>query len=186
MHPKSEIRHPSLDVAEIRVIAFNSFLEVVMGYCSVRRLIIATLFFGHLPLRAQEARSTILGRITDQTGSVIVGAAVEVANTDTGVRSTARTNANGDFLLPFLIPGRYSLAAEAPGFKKSVRPQIQVQVDQHITIDVTLEIGQATESVQVKADLERHVDGDVLIDVTLEIGQATESVQVKAETPLLD
>src|SRR5258705_13529807 len=115
-------------------------------------LIIATLFVVHLPLRAQEARSTILGRITDPSGSLIVGATVEATNTDTGVRSTAQTNGNGDFLLPFLIPGPYSLAVEAPGFKKSVRPQIQVRVDQHITIDMALEIGQATESVQVKAE----------------------------------
>src|SRR5438876_7443023 len=114
-------------------------------------LVIATLIFVHLPLRAQEARSTILGRITDPTGSLIVGATVEAANTDTGVRSTARTNGNGDFLLPFLIPGPYSLAVEAPGFKKSVRPRIQVRVGQQITIDMALEIGQATESRQVKA-----------------------------------
>src|SRR6266446_5424838 len=115
-------------------------------------LIVATLIFVDRPLRAQEARSTILGRITDPTGSLIVNATVEAANTDTGVRSIAHTNANGDFLLPFLIPGPYSLAVEAPGFKRSVRPQIQVRVDQHITIDMALEIGQASESVQVKAE----------------------------------
>jgi len=60
-------------------------------------LIIATL-----PLHAQEARSTILGRITDPTGSLIVGATVEATNTDTGVRSTAQTNGNGDFLFAYI------------------------------------------------------------------------------------
>src|SRR6266436_2788012 len=150
-HPTSNIR--LLDILEISMIAFNSF----SGRHNMRAyrgawLIVATFFFVHLPLRAQEARSTILGRITDPTGSVIVNATVEAANIDTGVRSTAQTNANGDFLLPFLIPSPYSLAVEAPGFKRSVRPQIQVRVDQHITIDMALEIGQASESVQVKAD----------------------------------
>src|SRR5206468_4561673 len=113
-------------------------IRAYQGAC----LIVTTLSFVHLPLSAQEARSTTLGRITDPTGSVIVNATVEAANTDTGVRSTAQTNANGDFLVPFLIPGPYSLAVEAPGFKRSVRPQIQVRVDQHITIDMALEIGQ--------------------------------------------
>src|SRR5436190_19102738 len=111
-------------------------------------LFIGALFFIQLPALAQEARSTILGRITDPAGGVIVGATVEAANADTGVRSTAQSGANGDFLLPFLIPGPYSLTVEAPGFKKLVRSQVQVRVDQHITIDMALEIGQASESVQ--------------------------------------
>src|SRR6266705_3521486 len=104
-HPVSNIRLPTsgfLDILEISMIAFNSF----SGRHNMRAyrgawLIVATFFFVHLPLRAQEARSTILGRITDPTGSVIVNATVEAANTDTGVRSTAQTNANGEFLLPF-------------------------------------------------------------------------------------
>src|SRR5262245_16458566 len=101
---------------------------------------------------AQETRSTILGRVSDQTGAVIPGATVKAANTDTGVNSTATTNASGDFLLPFLIPGSYTLTAEAPGFKGWVRPQIQTRVNDRITIDVVMEIGQATESVRVTAE----------------------------------
>ena len=94
----------------------------------------------------------ILGRITDPTGAVIQGAVVEAKNIDTGVRSTAPTNATGDFLLPFLIPGPYIVTVEAPGFKKWVRSRIQTRIDDRITIDVTMEIGQATESVQVSAE----------------------------------
>ena len=113
-------------------------------------LVLTTLFL--LPAHAQEARSVILGRVTDPSGGVISGATVEAANTDTGVRSTANTNASGDVVLPFLIPDPYSLTIIAPGFKRSVRPQIQTRVNDRITIDVVLEIGQATESVQVTAD----------------------------------
>ena len=94
----------------------------------------------------------ILGRITDPTGAVIQGAVVEAKNIDTGVRSTAPTNATGDFLLPFLIPGPYIVTVDAPGFKKWVRSTIQARIDDRITIDVTMEIGQATESVQVSAE----------------------------------
>ena len=60
-------------------------------------------------LHAQETRSTVLGRISDPTGAVIPGAVVEATNLDTGVRAMVPTNASGDFLLPFLIPGPYSL-----------------------------------------------------------------------------
>ena len=86
-------------------------------------LIVATFLF--VTFRCARRKH---GRITDPTGSVIVNATVKAVNADTGVRSTAQTNANGDFLLPFLIPGPYSLAVEAPGF-------------QHFTIDMALKIG---------------------------------------------
>src|SRR5207248_5220334 len=88
----------------------------------------------------------------DPAGAVIPGAVVQVKNTSTGVLTSALTNGSGDFLLPFLIPGPYVLTAEAPGFKKWVRSRIQTRIDDRITIDVTMEIGQATESVQVSAE----------------------------------
>jgi hypothetical protein len=95
----------------------------------VKYLIFAGLLAvaSHMP--AQQAPSAILGRVTDPSGSAIVGATVGATNTATGVHTTSPTNATGDFLLPFLIPGPYSLTVEAPGFKKSLRSQIQVRVD---------------------------------------------------------
>ncbi|MGH9672827.1 MAG: carboxypeptidase-like regulatory domain-containing protein, partial [Bryobacteraceae bacterium] len=117
-----------------------------------RWVVIATLLFLQVPMQGQEARSTLLGRVTDQTGGVIAGAVVKAVNTDTGVQFTASTNASGDFLLPFLIPGSYSLTVEAPGFKQWVRSQLQTRVNDRITIDVAMEIGQASESVRVTAE----------------------------------
>jgi hypothetical protein len=103
---------------------------------------------------------------------------VEAANTGTGVRSTVNTNASGDFLLPFLIPGSYSLTVNAPGFKRSVRSQIQTRVNDRITIDVVLEIGQASESVQVAAET------PLLDTSTTSMGQVLTSKSV-LELPLL-
>lgn len=116
-------------------------------------MLIATLFCALLPLRGQEVRGTILGRVTDQTNAVIVGARVEAANTNTGVRTSATTNESGDFLLPFLIPGPYRLTVEMAGFKKYVRPGIEVRVNDRITINVTMELGPAAETVQVVAEV---------------------------------
>ncbi len=115
-------------------------------------LMIGALFLAQIPMSAQQAPSAILGRVADPSGAAIAGATVDAANTATGVHTTSPTNATGDFLLPFLIPGPYSLTVEAPGFKKSLRSRIQVRVDERITIDVALELGQATESVQITAD----------------------------------
>src|SRR5262245_25415410 len=131
-----------------------------------------------LQLHAQETRSTILGRITDPTGAVIVGAVVNATNTDTGVRASAATNASGDYLLPFLIPGPYSLTVESPGFKKCVRSGIQTRIDDRITIDVTMEVGQANESVQVSAE------APLLDTSTGSMGQVIDSRKV-LELPLI-
>jgi hypothetical protein len=129
-------------------------------------------------MRAQDARSMILGRVTDPTGAVIAGAIVEAANGDTGVRATAPTNASGDFLFPFLIPGPYSLKVEAPGFKKWARSKIQARVDDRITIDVAMEIGQQTETVQVTAE------SPLLDTSTGSMGQVIDSRKV-LELPLI-
>src|SRR6266404_2744920 len=116
-------------------------------------LILATLFFVALcPMPAQQAPSAILGRVTDPSGSAIIGATVDTTNTATGVHTTSPTNATGDYLLPFLIPGRYLLTVEAPGFKKSFRSEIQVRVDERITIDVVFKVAASTESVQITAE----------------------------------
>ena len=128
--------------------------------------------------RAQETRSTVLGRISDPTGAVIPGAVVEATNLDTGVRAMVPTNANGDFLLPFLIPGPYSLTVEAPGFKKWVRSRLQTRVDDRITIDVTMEIGQASDSVQVTAE------APLLDTSAASMGQVIDSRKV-LELPLI-
>ena len=89
-----------------------------MTYLALRSVPFAILFSCFSSLWAQDTRSTILGRVADPAGAVIEGAQVEVRNSDTGVSSTAATNASGDFLLPFLIPGPYTISVEAPGFKK--------------------------------------------------------------------
>ncbi|MGH9660509.1 MAG: carboxypeptidase regulatory-like domain-containing protein, partial [Bryobacteraceae bacterium] len=145
----------------------------------VHGLILAIVISLPFPLRAQEARGTILGRVADATGGVLVGAKVEASNVDTGVRYNAASNESGDYLLPFLIPGTYSLTVEAPGFKKSVRPKIGVRVNERIAIDVTMEIGQAAESVQVSAET------PLLDTSTSSMGQVIDSKTV-LELPLKD
>ena len=117
-----------------------------------RHLITALFCFAQIPVLAQESQSTILGRITDPSGAAIAGATVDAVNTGTGVHSAAQANDAGDYRMPFLIPGIYSLTVEAPGFKQSIRSQIEVRVNERITIDVAMEIGQATESVKVNAE----------------------------------
>lgn len=98
---------------------------------------------------AQETRGQILGRVLDQSGAVVVGATVRAMNTGTNVETTSTTNESGDYMLPLLISGTYDVTVEMTGFKKSVEKDVVVRVADKITINISLQLGEASESVQV-------------------------------------
>jgi len=140
-----------------------------MRFCTAIWLVMVVLVCTALPLAGQEARGTLLGRLTDPTGAVMVGAKVDVTNTATAVHYSATTNGSGDYILPFLIPGPYNIRAEMQGFKTYTRSGIAVRESDRITIDVAMEVGQASESIRVTAETP-------LVDTsTASMGQVVES-----------
>jgi len=104
-----------------------------------------------LPVAAQETRGTILGRVSDPSGAVIPGADIRVTNVATGVSAAARSNDIGNFVLPYLIPGTYNLTAELAGFKKFVQDGIQVRINDSVEVNIQMQVGNVSESVEVKA-----------------------------------
>jgi hypothetical protein len=114
-----------------------------------RLLILAALLTPLMTLSAQDTRAKIIGVVTDPAGAAIVGASVEATNTATGVRTGARTNEAGLYEIPFLLPGPYTVAAEAAGFKKLLRDGIQLRISDRLSLDLKLEVGAVTESVTV-------------------------------------
>ena len=104
-----------------------------------------------LSLRAQTTEGSILGTITDPSGAVIAGAVVTVTNVDTTISEKAVTDATGAYVLTNLHIGRYSVTVEATGFKRSVRSDIVVNVQDRIRVDVALEVGSVSDTVEVAA-----------------------------------
>ena len=98
--------------------------------------ICSLVFFCALSTFAQDPRGRILGRVTDPTGAVIPNVPVIAANIETGVVSSAQTNAQGNYLLLHLNPGLYKLMAELKGFKKFDRSEVEVRVGDALTIDI--------------------------------------------------
>jgi hypothetical protein len=131
------------------------------------------------PLVAQEARGTLLGRVADPSEAVIVGAKVEAVNIDTGVRYDSTTNGSGDYILPFLMPGPYNLTVESRGFKTHARQGIVVRESDRITIDVKMEVGEASQSIRISAE------APILDTSTASMGQVIES-QAIADLPTKD
>lgn len=103
-------------------------------------------------LYAQDARGTLVGRVIDPTGASIPEAEVRAINNSTKVVAAARANASGNYALPYLIPGTYTVQIEMQGFKKFVRENVQIRVNDMVALDITLAIGDVAESVNVTAE----------------------------------
>jgi len=101
---------------------------------------------------AQDTRGTVLGRVTDASGSNISGAEVRATNVATGVAVTAKSNESGNYAIPYLVPGVYIVTTELAGFKKFVRDNVQVRVNDSIELNIALTVGDVAESVTVTAD----------------------------------
>jgi hypothetical protein len=98
---------------------------------------------------AQEFRGSLTGRITDPTGAALVGATVNLKNVETNIVNATSTNEDGVYNFPLLQPGRYQLSVTQQGFKAAQRNDIELRVADKLTLDVQMEVGTATESVQI-------------------------------------
>src|SRR6185436_6348596 len=101
---------------------------------------------------AQDTRGTILGRVTDASSSNIAGAEVRATNVATGVAVAAKSNDSGNYSIPYLVPGVYIVPAELAGFKKFVRDNVQVRVNDSVEVNVSLTVGDVAESVTVTSE----------------------------------
>src|SRR5713101_7733728 len=117
----------------------------------VRLVVLAWSLVGGQMARCQTFGS-IDGDARDASGAPIPSVTVSVTNHGTNATRTAITNDAGAYSFPSLAPGTYTLRAEKPGFKTVVRNQIELQVQQAARIDLELQVGQVSESVEVKAD----------------------------------
>ncbi len=105
------------------------------------------------PLRGQETRGMIFGRVVDPSGSPVVNAAVTVLNTATNVPIRLPTNSTGYYEAGLLVTGAYEVTAEAPGFKKSIRGGISLSIGTRIQVDLNLELGAVSDSVTVTGEV---------------------------------
>jgi outer membrane receptor protein involved in Fe transport len=104
-----------------------------------------------IPLGAQISTADILGTAFDRNGGILVGVKVSVVNLSTGLTRTTLSNDAGDFVLPALPVGHYSVKAEASGFKVYGISDLALAEGDRRRVDLHMEIGQVSESVEVQA-----------------------------------
>ena len=126
----------------VRPAAVSPFLCVLM---------LAIVAASAAPSAAQSVSGTILGTVSDSSGAVVSNVKVIVTNEGTGLTRTVTSDANGDYVVPSIPTGRYTVVAEMTGFKTLALSNIDLGVDQRARIDLKLEVGSLTESVTIEA-----------------------------------
>jgi len=115
-------------------------------------LVVAIFFVVPLLLPAQGTGGRILGRVADPTGALLGGVKVTAINQATGVGRDTQTSDSGDYVFPDLPVGTYTLSFELAGFKKDVRKSISLDVNQVITLNMAMQLGEAQEVVDVTSE----------------------------------
>jgi len=98
---------------------------------------------------AQSFTATISGTAKDPSGAVLPGVQITAVNSNTNLSRTVVTNERGDYVIPLLPVGTYQVTAELPGFKSEIRQGIVLQVDQRISVDFSLQLGEVSEKLLV-------------------------------------
>jgi hypothetical protein len=131
----------------------------------------------------QTSTTQLSGTVSDSTGASIPGAAVTATNESTGLTYTQETTEAGVYAFPSIPVGLYTLQVERSGFKKYTLTKITLQINTPATVNATLEIGSAAESIQVEASAETLQTNNATIGNVIE-RKAIEALPLNGRNPL--
>lgn len=141
----------------------------------MHKSLLALVFLLPVAFSQTTGTATLVGTLTDSTGSAISGAAIQVVNTETQFVHKGQTTAEGAYYIPNLNPGTYQLTIEAAGFKRYVRDGLILRTSEQPRIDVQMEVGAVTDSIKVTGSaplLETEttstgqiIDGDTIVKI---------------------
>src|SRR5260370_26399661 len=100
----------------------------------------------------QAVTGSLLGTITDSSGASVANTKVTITDTNTGISRTTNTNESGNYNFSDLPPGTYTVSAEVTGFKRASRAGVDVVVNTSVRVDLSLQPGNITETVEVTAE----------------------------------
>src|SRR6476659_4952847 len=126
---------------------------------------------------AQESTARLLGAVTDPTGAIVPHTVITAKNAATGLSWKTQTDESGNYTIPLLPIGQYTVTREAAGFKIATITGLTLQVTQDARVDIKLTVGSANESIQVEAT------SPVLVTDNSSVGQVVENVAI-ANMPL--
>ena len=137
------------------------------------RGLVALILLSGLSLQGQTL-GEISGQVGDASHAAVAESTVTLTNTATNAVRQANTNAEGLYTFGSVPPGAYTLKVEHPGFKTVTSNNVEVQVQQSVRLDFTLEVGQVTESVQVEASADLLQSENATVGTVIQTKSITE------------
>ncbi len=132
------------------MISLKRFRSIVSFFSARRSWVLAVLMFASFAsIQAQQTTGSIVGTVKDESGAVVPGATVKATNVGTGFSRSAPSNGYGEYRIDYLPVGGYTVELEAAGFRRFVQQNVVLNVDQTLTLEITLSVGAATETVTV-------------------------------------
>ncbi len=119
---------------------------------AARWLVVLFCLFIYTSLFAQSTGGRIVGRVADPSGAVLAKANVVLVNEATGVKQETQSNDSGDYAFVQVSVGTYRAEFNLTGFKKSVQKGVTVDLNQVVTLNATLQVGGAQETVEVTSE----------------------------------
>ena len=126
-----------------------------MSIKSMRRFVCAAIVLIAGSASAQDITGNVQGTVLDATGARLSGAQVEIVNEGTQIRLTRTANEQGEYQFNLVPPGVYTLTGSATGFKTVLIKGVDVGVNKSTRLDLTMEVGTVSESVEVSASAVR-------------------------------
>src|SRR3981081_80250 len=147
MSEASKIFHSKKDIREKRSTTIRAMLGLLLrtGICA------GWILFFLANAGAQLYTGSVTGVVTDPSGSAIPNAKVTLVDQDKGFVFNYATDNTGRYLLRSIPPGTYKLTAEAANFQSQVKDNIKIDVTQNVSVDFSLKVGSANETVEVNA-----------------------------------
>jgi outer membrane receptor protein involved in Fe transport len=127
---------------------FSPTLRRTVFCCSA----LLTLFALTLSVFGQSTGGRIIGRVSDSTGAVITGVQVTLINDATGINRDTKTDQSGDYTFIEVVPGNYRVEYTLQGFKKNVRANVVLELNQVLTLNATLQPGATQETIEVSSE----------------------------------
>ena len=121
--------------------------EAVHIICAIALFLFGSAAF----LRAQSTNASLAGRVTDPSKAVVVNASIDAVSEDTNVRYSTLSNLSGEYRLPNVPPGVYRIEIEKTGFKKLIKPNVVLHVQDAPAIDFEMTLGALSEIITVEA-----------------------------------
>src|SRR5438067_4689187 len=120
--------------------------------------VVFVMFVACFTMFGQSGTSTIRGTVTDPQGNVVAGASVTLSNAEKSFSRAVVTNSEGGYVFSLVPPGTYTVQTEAKGFKKAVASNVKAQVNTPTELDVRLEVGNVTETVNITSGAEAPIN----------------------------